>query len=1113
MSRKTYSEVRGIIMKELKRDLIGPEFSDKDIISEAPSQAYLTGILFPLDSENEDEELMNEIYIPKDSSTKDENSESNDEEPEIEVINTTKIGQKRQNSFGLKFYVEENVQNLEVLVQWGEYKKIKKFDEKKVKEIPYWERTIISHNINIDLSRETFKKKLIAKNSNDIDNIYLFINKTPIKDTSNFIVSIFLMNNNVDKTNKKSIYQVSLEVKGKDEEKVFLCENKARKNQGDYQEFLYRHKPIFAKGFGCAVEWTSSSNEKASLLRTSFIPSHEVEGMSTELPRDKNYKDVEVGDFSIKMMSKAKNKDNILFILDNLAKRYESWIQKLPLDDVEDKNSAQVAIEKCVLSLSRIREGIDLLRADPKAYKAFQFMNEVMHTQISMKNYAANNENTTLELELEKENFDWRPFQLAFILLNIKSIVKPESEDRELVDLLWFPTGGGKTEAYLGIIAFLLAYRRLTNDIESPYNKDGGVTIILRYTLRLLTTQQRDRLMRLISAAEYIRVQKKGEFGFEEFSIGFWVGSQVTANKFETLQEAYYREAWEVEKEYNKLRKQVIECPCCGTKNPVYNLLPNASTSTPKTGLKINCRNKTCYFFNNHMPIYLIDEEIYRKTPSIIISTVDKFARLPWEEKTATIFGKVNRYCEKCGYIGEGEKHEKSHRNPAAQVLAIKPFYPPELIIQDELHLITGPLGTIYGLYETAIEELATADVGSERIKPKYIAATATIKNADEQIIKVFGRQFMSQFPPSGLSIEDSFFGREKDVESYPFRMYSGVCVSGSSMKTVVLRVFAILLQVTETLKTDPKYSSYTDYIDPYRTLIGYFNSVRELGGAVRLMDDDVRKRIQTLKKKYGYIKERYPDRTEELTSRIPSYRIPKVLELLGNPMGENEIDVALATNMISVGMDVDRLGLMVVNGQPKQTSEYIQASSRVGRSKPGLVVTIYNPYRPRDLSHYENFKGYHSRLYNYVEGTTATPFAARARDRALHALVVAVLRLSNNDLAKKNDAANIKNINLMGLRKIISERVTVSDTKNKKDTMMDLNKFIDEWIKLSTTKGKLVYYTSPKKNVLPNGEVRLLSRHNDIKPKNKNEYDTLDSMRQIESTSKIFIKERWGKN
>lgn len=1111
MSRKLYAEVRDIVVNELKRDLYGPNYNEPDIITEPPSQAYLTGILYPQEVEEKvDLEELAEIYRIDESS--DIESDTSEDNIQNENFNTNLVVNKRQNSLGIKCYVDKSVKEIRIIAKWGEYEKSKKITQVvdkesntlKDKEVPIWVRDVMTHTIDLDISKEPKIMELSNK-------IFFVWDETSIKNTENKILSVFLVNKNVDKTNYKSIYQVNLEISSSDNQAIFLCENDAKLDSGDFQEFLYRNKPIFSKGFGCAVEWERENFSRATKLMTSFIPTHEIEGMSTELPSDPAMPDLENNYFSIRRFAMSKKKEEDLGKLSILANRYNNWIDNLPIKQVSDKQIALESISRCRVALKRIQKGIEILRENEKAYQAFKFMNQVMHTQASMKNYARNVNNTSLSKELEKENFSWRPFQLAFILLNIEGIVEPLSEDRELVDLLWFPTGGGKTEAYLGIISFLLGFRRLTNDPSDNYDKDGGVTVILRYTLRLLTTQQRDRLTRLIAAAEYIRARSNALYGASEFSIGFWVGGGVTANKLEDLKKGNYNEVWQVENEYRKIKKQVIECPCCGTKDLKYEILPNAYHATTKIGVEIYCTNSVCYYSQRHIPIYLIDEEIYRKTPTIIISTVDKFARLPWDEKTATLFGKVNRFCEKCGYIAEGEEHPKTHRNPTAKVINIKPFYPPELIIQDELHLITGPLGTIYGLYEGAVEELASVNIDGIKISPKYVAATATIKNAEEQVKKVFGRTKTSQFPPGGLSIEDSFFGREIPLEEFPFRMYTGICVSGQSMKTVILRVYAVLLQVSETILVDPKYSKYVPYVDPYRTLIGYFNSVRELGGAVRLLDDDIRKRIQTIAKKYGYSKERYINRHEELTSRVPSYRIPQILELLERKIGNQELDVAVATNMISVGMDVDRLGLMVVNGQPKQTSEYIQASSRVGRSRPGLVITVYNPYRPRDLSHYENFKGYHSRLYNFVEGTTATPFAARARDRALHALIVSLLRIGYPQLAKEKDISNISKIDISSIKEYIIQRVSVSDMKNSRDTEIDINKIVDKWMELSARNDSLKYYYYPSKKQLEKDEVRLLSRFNDITPKQKDTFDTLDSMRQIEATSKIFIKEGWN--
>ncbi|MDF9417611.1 DISARM system helicase DrmA [Bacillus altitudinis] len=1110
--RAMYKKVRRIMVSDLKRDLIGPAHDEPDVIYEAPSQAYITGILYPLESEIETEELLEDVQFaevydePKGGMEEDMEHQSNSEpvqEAAEEKITMNKKF-KHQNSMGIRCYVRQTTNYLRASVAWGRYTSSKKFDFERNREVIVWTRQIecfeesislssVDQNIDISLTKE----------------VSLVISKKKLSDTDVFLISAFLVNKRVDKNSNNAMFQCELTLFNEEGKGVFLCENEARKDKNDFSEFLYRNKPVFAKGFGCAVTWKAESSNYASELKSAFIPEHEIESMSTDSPYDEVYGDLPKSYFSIKQFAESNNKCEIMDKLENLAKRYENWINKLSADEVVNKEATERVIKDCKITLTRMKKGIELLgkKGDNNAFAAFKFMNTVMHTQDAMKRYSRNNMITTLENEISKENLEWRPFQLAFILLNLEGLVDPKSEDRKIVDLLWFPTGGGKTEAYLGISAFLLGYRRLVASTNSIYERDGGVTILLRYTLRLLTTQQRDRLMRMISACEYTR-QKNKAFGQTEFSVGFWVGGQVTVNKLNDLTENQYnRDRDKVLKEYDKIEKQVIECPCCGAKGLEYKFLPSRDTKTKKTGINIFCKNESCFFSKTHIPVYLVDEEIYRKLPTVIISTVDKFARLPWDEKTTALFGKVNRLCERCGYIAEGENHQRSHRNPKASVQDVKPFYPPELIIQDELHLITGPLGTVYGGYETVIEELSTAQEGKDTIKPKYIAATATIKNAEVQVEKVFGRKLTQQFPPSGLKVEDSFFARERSLDEFPFRLYAGVCVSGHSMKTVLLRIYAVLLQTTEHLLEDEALSKY---VDPFRTLVGYFNSIRELGGAVRLLEDDIKKRIQTLQKKYKYSKQRYISRKPELTSRVPSSRIPKVLEQLEREVGNEELDVVLATNMISVGMDVDRLGLMVITGQPKQTSEYIQSSSRVGRSKPGLVITVYNPYRPRDMSHYQNFKSYHQRLYHFVEGTTATPYASRARDRVLHAIAVALLRLSYPELAKNVDAKNIKDMDMKYIKEVVKKRVSTVEYRNVSDTMDHLQHFLEEWINLAKSEDNLQYYFHPNtKHARIESRPRLLARFSEDKKYGGK--TTLDSMRQVEGTSSLYIYEGWN--
>lgn len=387
----------------------------------------------------------------------------------------------------------------------------------------------------------------------------------------------------------------------------------------------------------------------------------------------------------------------------------------------------------------------------------------------------------------------------------------------------------------------------------------------------------------------------------------------------------------------------------------------------------------------------------------------------------------------------------------------------------------------------------------SEELNQKAVVFTESIKNAAEQTKCLYGRKVTAQFPPNGFEIGDSFYIREVPVEQDPFRRYVGVCAPGQSVKTALLRVYSIILQSAYNLSLDDEYK---DVIDPYYTLVGYYNSIRELGGAVRLLQDDIPDRIQRIKKKYGMSRQRFLNHKVEITSRMSSYDIPKKLSQLETPYTDgNCLDTAIATNMIAVGMDVDRLGLMVVTGQPKQNSEYIQATSRIGRSYPGLVVTLYNPYRPRDLSHYENFTGYHAQLYRFVEGTTATPFSARARDRVLHALVISAIRLHYPEFASNDGAAAIDKLTdeqLNEVKALIMNRLNIIKPSAKADAEHEIDDFISNWKLLATQSKELRYYVYTTKTY-----NRLMNTYGEVCT--DLEKPTLRSMRDVESAANMF--------
>ncbi len=525
----------------------------------------------------------------------------------------------------------------------------------------------------------------------------------------------------------------------------------------------------------------------------------------------------------------------------------------------------------------------------------------------------------------------------------------------------------------------------------------------MRYTLRLLTIQQFQRASALVCACEVIRRTDESKWGNEPFRAGLWVGQKTTPNTTEAAAEAIQQEhGGKYKGRGSGSPAQLTNCPWCGSK-----INPGRDIKVERFA-KGRCRTISfcgdvlgrCPFSAKNsplegIPVLVVDEEIYRRLPSLLIATVDKFAQMPWNGTVQMLFGQVDGYCTRHGFrspeIEDSDTHPKKDRFPSAKTIPHALLRPPDLIIQDELHLISGPLGTLVGLYETAVDKLCSWTVDGKTVRPKLIASTATIRKAGDQVHATFLRK-VSVFPPNGLEVGDNFFALQRaPSEQYPGRRYLGICAPGRRLKVALIRVYVALLSAAQALYEKKAYGLE---VDAWMTLLGYFNSMRELGGMRRLVDDDVRTRLGKMDQR-GLVR-RTLYSIDELTSRKDSTDIPDVLdhlEVAFDPQSEarrkelqrkghikelpkRPLDVLLATNMVSVGVDVQRLGLMVVGGQPKTTAEYIQATSRVGRKHPGLVFTVYNWTRPRDLSHYERFEHYHATFYNHVEALSVTPFA-----------------------------------------------------------------------------------------------------------------------------------------
>ena len=845
------------------------------------------------------------------------------------------------------------------------------------------------------------------------------------------LLSVALINRHKSTTgrpdNKKCFFQVELRLKAADQSAPFLeypdREGESLDQEEESLRLLYRHRKTYAVGHGCAADW-QGDEDRVYMIQSNIIPSYEIKPIiPTRFP-----------DLDLKMYDLSTLGDEVAIdpVLKSLCDKYEEWIEQQqatvnnPEFPQEFQNVALRHLSNCRECLRRMRSGLDLLKTDSAVMHAFRLANHAMllqqlHYDLTLRTWTIPDRGSP-EIKPVKwpdpanppSNLgSWRPFQIAFILMNLRSIAIPEDSERDIVDLIWFPTGGGKTEAYLGLTAFTIFFRRLIN------SDDAGTTVLMRYTLRLLTTQQFQRSASLICACEMIRRESE-ELGLEPITIGLWVGGSLTPNKRSDAVTALTRLS------QGKTRENpfiVLQCPWCGAQmGPVsagnrVRIFGYEKKLRPST-VKFRCYDSACDF-RRELPLKVIDEEIYESPPTLLIGTVDKFALLPWFPDARALFGIRDR----------------------------ENVSPPNLVIQDELHLISGPLGSMVGHYETVIDELCSQIKEDRKIRPKIIASTATISRAEEQVQSLYARDVFL-FPPQCLRAGDSFFAEED--HSSQGRMYAGVHASAlPSHVTAQVRVLAALLQATRSAQTDSESER-----DPYWTLIDYFNSLRELGHAATLIRADIREYLNAMwsrkktKKTDIFDERRFINQVMELTSRVSSTDIPESLQKLEieYPSRDRPVDICLATNMISVGIDVSRLGLMAVVGQPKTTSEYIQATSRVGRRHPGLVIPIYNTGKPRDRSHYEHFRSFHASIYRHVEPTSVTPFAAPVRERALHALLVALVRYWGRSDNRERpqpfpDADLIANI-----RSVIEERVKGIDSGEQDLTLKYFDEQVDHW-------------------------------------------------------------------
>ncbi len=1067
-----YAEARDSLVKTIRLELVGPDNSTdgedlvrETILSESPLQRYKIGVLYPKttggqEAEELEKEAASTAELPQENEEASKALSKNAEEalekiqareiredlPEEESISDLAYsGIQRPASVAISFFIPKSANkasHLKFSLSGGTYdsgeapyswvrEPISLEAQKTIEELFSKQGSVLlestGHAAALNIKLKVFVREHRGKG---IVVTYSAINETPAS-----IDGERLSND------RRSAFQVQLKAefltKDGQEEFGISAYPKPENRENDLEEqsldLLYRDAETYAVGHGCAAAWPTKSRDSfVTKIWSTPFPEYEIHSITPVLKREDGSR-IEISMAALAGLDPQKGG---FAAIDELIERYDAWIKSKRQEAAKLHQNFRPAADKnldlCEESLARMKQGRKFLQEDKKAQLAFELANKAILIQQKRgsdkrRDLIIDEEKLRISFSRPFEDTDsilkrdipykgkWRPFQIAFLLLALKSSALGEAPDRDIVDLIWFPTGGGKTEAYFGLAAFSIFYRRLADP------EDSGVSALMRYTLRLLTADQFERASGLICALEHIRREDPESLGAQPFSIGIWLGQSTTPNSREEARKNLRELKAQGIKAGNKFL--VTKCPWCSAQiGPVRVGRKTEVRGYEQEGnrVKIHCSDQQCDF-SDELPIYVVDEDIYESKPTLIIGTVDKFAQVAWDERCRSIFG-----------LDENGQRDVS---------------PPGLIIQDELHLISGPLGSMVGLYETIIEEFCTDHRTGKSVKPKIVCSTATIRRFESQIKALYARPSAKLFPASGIEASDSFFSKWQSHSEERGRKYIGIFAPGESIQTMQVRTMAIALQGALYL---PKALR-----DPYWTLLSFFNSLRELGNTITLFQSDILTRLNIFRRREGLTELRWLNNILELTSRLKNDEIDAVrgdLKVVYPPEEKysDVIDVCLASNIIEVGVDIPRLSLMTIVGQPKTTAQYIQVSGRVGRTpdKPGLILTIYGASKPRDRSHFEKFTTYHQKLYAQVEPTSVTPFSGPALERALHALIVSYLRqtLPESRLASSWPMPDAE---IAYAIKIIKNRVAAiySDLDDQKYVLADVEEHIDRFL------------------------------------------------------------------
>ena len=1060
-----YRDERDRLVKWLRTQLIGPAL-DGNLQGTSPLDRYPTGRLFPI--------IRTEEGIDPASTADEEDDErgmsGDDRQDDAAVRATTK--RRRYippSSVGFSFFARGQDLRFQVRCSAARYKREENRNETG--------RFIRTEYRRIPLGGDEESITFTSANRVDIwpqeGGGYLAgidVLRRPFEDGSIITVSLF---NGQEMDPNGSPQSISQERTAKSLFEIDLICHLESGEVGPYPrvdysllddeeqelELQYRHRHIYAVGHGAAVNWREEPGGVKEIW-AEFLPAVEVPQVTPDIAGDSRQV------LGIAHLASCEEATETVFDeLDQFVAGYSTWVacENATVGELvgSEREAGRRIVERMEDAATRMGRGVNLLRVDRRATQAFALSNRAMLDQMRRFDVLCGKSKDETE-------YRWRPFQLAFLLTALESVIHEDDEFRDVLDLIWFPTGGGKTEAYLGLIAFLIVWRRLKYPTSG-----GGTTALMRYTLRLLTAQQYLRATRMVCALELIR-RRTPSLGPEPITVGMWVGCTTSPNTFVEARESVHKAS---RGKASERRSLVLEsCPWCGTSFKAPD-----SYIARETEFRFRCTNAKCEFVRQGggvLPCNVVDEALYAEPPTLLIATIDKFARFAWEERVSA-------------FLGQGGNR------------------PPELIVQDELHLIAGALGSVAGLYEAALDTVLI----QRGVHPKYIASTATIRMARQQVRSLYGRD-LAIFPPPGLSCDDSHFARTVSLDERPGRLYVGYLAPMLDRLHCMAPLEAALLAAPETV-FDAGQQDREDLLEAWWTQVVYHGSLKGVGNSHNSFNIDVREAFNRI-----VLEVEQAERSEQSTATARpisrnAFRIAQLTSIssaeenartfarLERGRGEAGcLDAVLATNMISVGLDVPRLALMVVNGQPLTTAEYIQASSRVGRSDvPGLVFVNYYRDQARSLSHYENFRPYHDSFYRFVEPTSVTPFTYQARLRALHAALVISIRHACHFLLGNSEAGRFDPTDdcVRKVMEILKERCARADPERASEIALHLEQLADEWHAearhCKESRRKLNYQAYDNDGATD----RLLYNHGD---RIRGLWPTLQSMRNVENTA-----------